>query len=251
MDAVVPINLTLAVVLVVLVAVAATVTAAGGLGPARSPLLAAVRAAVQLAAVSGVIVFALQSGWWVAFVVLMLLGAALTSSRRITGTFTSGWAALPIAAGLLPVLGLVLGSQLVPLTGIAVIPIAGILTGNAMTATTLAGRRALDELHDRHGEYEAALALGFLPRSAALEVARPPAADALIPALDQTRTVGLVTLPGAYVGVLLGGAGPLQAGAAQLLVLVGILAAQAVAVLITIELVARGRITRGDQNSHT
>ena len=29
------------------------------------------------------------------------------------------------------------------------------------------------------------------------------AGQALIPALDQTRTVGLVTLPGAYVGVLL------------------------------------------------
>ena len=29
--------------------------------------------------------------------------------------------------------------------------------------------------------------------------------EAIIPALDQTRTVGLVTLPGAYIGVLLGG----------------------------------------------
>jgi ABC-type iron transport system FetAB permease component len=35
------------------------------------------------------------------------------------------------------------------------------------------------------------------------------------PVLDQTRTVGLVRLPGAYVGVLLGGAGPLRAGATR------------------------------------
>lgn len=243
-DAVIPINLTLAVVLAVLVAVAATVTAAGGLGAARAPMLAAVRAAVQLTAVSGVIVFLLQSGWWAAFVLLMLTAAALTSARRITGSARSAWTAVPIAAGVLPVIGLILGSRLVPLTGIAVIPIAGIVIGNAMTATTLAGRRALDELHTRHGEYEAGLALGMPSRSAALEVARTPAAQALIPALDQTRTVGLVTLPGAYVGVLLGGAGPAQAGAAQLLVLIGILAAQAIAVLLTIELVARGRLVR-------
>ena len=70
---------------------------------------------------------------------------------------------------------------------------------------------------------------------------RERAADALIPVLDQTRSVGLVTLPGAFVGMLLGGASPVQAGAVQLLVLVGLLAVQTVAVLITIELVAAGR----------
>ena len=243
-DAVVPINVTLAVVLLVLVAVATVVTAAGGLGPARHPLLAAVRATVQLAAVSGVLVFLLRTGWLAPFVQLKAIAAGVTSSRRITGSFTELWTLLPIVAGVTPVLALILGSQLVPLEGIAVIPIAGILIGNAMTTTTLAGRRALDELHIRHGEYEAALALGLPSRLAALEVARIPASEALIPALDQTRTVGLVTLPGAYVGVLLGGATPLQAGAAQLLVLVGILAVQATAVLLTLELVAAGRLAR-------
>ncbi|WP_232290024.1 ABC transporter permease [Micromonospora sp. ATCC 39149] len=69
-----------------------------------------------------------------------------------------------------------------------------------MTATTLAGRRALDELTARYGEYEAGLALGFSERDAVLEACRPAAGQALVPALDQTRTVGLVTLPGAFVG---------------------------------------------------
>ncbi len=59
-----------------------------------------------------------------------------------------------------------------------------------------------------------------------------------MPPLDQIRTVGLVTLPGAFVGALLGGGTPLQAGAAQLLVLVGLLATDVVAVW----LVARGRL---------
>jgi putative ABC transport system permease protein len=51
--------------------------------------------------------------------------------------------------------------------------------------------------------------------------------------------VGLVTLPGAFVGVLLGGGTAVQAGAAQVLVLVGILAAQVVATVITTEQLAR------------
>lgn len=35
-----------------------------------------------------------------------------------------------------------------------------------MTATTLAGRRLLADLHQRHGEIEAALALGMQPGEA-------------------------------------------------------------------------------------
>ena len=65
-----------------------------------------------------------------------------------------------------------------------------------------------------------------------------------MPALDQTRTVGLVALPGAFVGVLLGGGSAAQAGATQLLVLVALLAAEAVAVAVTVELVAGGILRR-------
>ncbi len=63
--------------------------------------------------------------------------------------------------------------------------------------------------------------------------------------LDQIRTVGLVTLPGAFVGVLLGGGSPLAAGAAQLLVLVGLLATEVAAVWAVTELVARSRVLPG------
>jgi putative ABC transport system permease protein len=62
-----------------------------------------------------------------------------------------------------------------------------------------------------------------------------------VPALDQTRTVGLVALPGAFVGVLLGGASPLEAGPVRLVVPISLLAAEAVAVPATVELAARGR----------
>jgi putative ABC transport system permease protein len=67
-----------------------------------------------------------------------------------------------------------------------------------------------------------------------------------VPALDQTRTVGLVTLPGAFVGVLLGGGSAVQAGATQVLVLVALLAVEAVAVTAAVELVARGLLRPGD-----
>ncbi|MBY8870461.1 ABC transporter permease [Micromonospora sp. PLK6-60] len=235
----------LAVALVLLTAVAAAVAAVGRLGHGRQIAVAAARAAVQLAAVSVLITAIVASlGATAAFVVVMCAVAAGTSARRITRGRHGWWAAVPIAAGSLPVVVGLLLAGLLPLRGIAIIPVAGILIGGAMTATSLAGRRALDEVAGRWGEVEAALALGLPPREAFLLVCRPAAAQALIPALDQTRTVGLVTLPGAYVGVLLGGASPVAAGITQLFVLVGLLAVEAVAVVLTVELVARQRLHR-------
>jgi putative ABC transport system permease protein len=235
----------LVVVLAVLTLGAAVTVWLGRLGGGWRVVTAAARAAAQLALVSLVIASVLGSGPLTAgFVVLMFAVASATSARRVTGHRSGLWAAVPIAAGVAPVLALLLGSGLVPMRPIAVVPIAGILIGGAMTATSLAGRRALDELHARYGEYEAALSLGLLPRDAALVVSRSSAAQALVPALDQTRTVGLVTLPGAFVGVLLGGASPAQAAAVQVLVLIALLAVEAVAVGVTVELVAAGRIRR-------
>ena len=241
----------LVVVLVVLTALAAVAGRLSGLGQDRPIVIAALRATVQLAAVSVVLLVVVRSLLLSAvFVLLMLSVATLTSAGRITGYGLRhpGAAgrllptALPITLGAAPVVALVLASGTVPLRGTAVIPIAGILIGGAMTATSLAGRRLRDELHGRRGEVEAALALGLRPRDAVLLIGGPVGATALVPGLDQTRTVGLVTLPGAFVGVLLGGGSPLQAGAAQLLVLIGLLAVQVLAVWTVTELIARGGI---------
>lgn len=234
----------LAFVLASLAAVAALLVRVGGLGLGRDMLVVSVRAAVQLTAVSLLIAAVLRSaGLTAAFIAGMVVIAVVTAGRRITRSRRGPgwWTALPIISGVGPVLGLLMAISLVPARTVSVLPIAGIFIGGAMSATGLTGRRALDELATRRGEYEGGLALGLLPRDAALEVCRSSAALALFPVLDQTRTVGLVTLPGAFVGVLLGGADPVQAGAVQLLVLIGLLAIESIAVLITLELVARGR----------
>ncbi|MFB4320075.1 ABC transporter permease [Actinomadura sp. 21ATH] len=238
----------LGLVLLALACLAALLVRLGGLGLSREVLVAAARATVQLAVVSLLIAAVLRSaGWTAVFVTGMVVVAAATSGRRVTGTVRGGawWTLVPIAAGVAPVLALLMATRLVPARPVAVLPIAGILIGGAMTVTALTGRRALDELRTRRGEYEGGLALGLMPRDAALEVCRPAAALALVPAVDQTRTVGLVTLPGAFVGVLLGGSDPVEAGATQLLVLIGLLAIESAAALITLELVATGRLTAG------
>ncbi|MFD0418611.1 ABC transporter permease [Streptomyces sp. NPDC127108] len=253
-----PVNVTLAVVLVVLLFAAAAVAAVfrlspdGSRGRAREIAVAGVRATAQLAAVSLVI------GWVVhhtaalfAFLLLMFAVATRTAGRRITPNGTWWWAAVPIATPVVPVVAALTLAGLVPVRGIAMIPVTGILIGGALTATVLGGRRALDELRTRTGEFEAGLAIGLPERDARLEVIRPAASDALLPGLDQTRTVGLVTLPGAFVGMLLGGASPVQAGAVQLFVLIALMAVQALAVALTVELVAYGKLHRDEPQDAT
>lgn len=230
----------LAVVVVLLTLLAALVQKVGKLQFARADLTAATRAVLQLAIVGAVIAVVLRS-WWLTslFVTLMLVVASVTSGRRLVPNGRWWVAGVSVASGAVPVGVVLLGSGLIPLREVAVVPILGILIGGAMTATTLAGRRTLDALRQRHGEFEAGLSVGLLTRDARLLVAREDAGLALVPGLDQTRTVGLVTLPGAFVGMLLGGATPLQAAAVQLVVLVGLLVVQAVSTLVTLELIAR------------
>ena len=233
----------LAALLVILAAAAAATTELAGLGRGRDIAIAAVRAAVQLAAVSLVIGFVLRSiGWTAAFLALMVVVAAGTSAHRITGSLRprSWWTAAPILAGIVPTMAAILLSTVMPIEPVAILPTAGILIGGAMTATSLAGRRLTEELTMQRGSYEAALSIGLSRRDGVTLVARSSAALALVPGLDQTRTVGLVTLPGAFVGVLLAGASPVQAGAVQLLVLVSLLLVQAIAVTGTVELVSAG-----------
>jgi putative ABC transport system permease protein len=239
----VPLDGRFAAVLAGLALIAVAASRLAGLGVGRAVVGATLRAGVQLTIVSFVIVVVLRT--WastVGFAVVMFGVATVTSAHRIVRDRSGLSVAVAIGIGVVPVLALLLAGGAVPRQPIVVVPIVGILVGGAMTATSLAGRRAVDALTNRYGEYQAALALGFTDRDAARLICQPTAREALLPALDQTRTVGLVTLPGAFVGVLLGGGGPLQAGAVQLLVLVALLAVETLAAVVTTELVARGTI---------
>ena len=241
----IPVTPLLGGVIAVLLVAAAAVVGLGGVGRWRPVLVAGLRGAVQLCAVALVIAYIVRFGALVGlFLLLMLFVAARTAGRRITSGRGWWWAAAPIAAGVAPVAGLLFLTGAVPATGLVVVPLVGQLIGGALTATALAGRRLLDELAHRRGEVEAALSLGMTDRDARLEIARPVAGTALVPALDQTRTVGTVTLPGAFVGMLLGGAGPVEAAIVQLFVLVGLLAVEAIAIVVVLELIARG-VLRG------
>ena len=229
----------LAIALVVLVILGTLVASWGRLQIKGQIVVAAVRAALQLTAVSSIIVLAIQQLWSSAlFVLAMFTIAVFTNTGRVGTRNVWWWSALAMASGAIPVLLIVFLTGTAPFNGLSLIPIGSIVVGNMMTAHTLAGRRFFPELRDKIGIYEGVLALGLPRRRAIWMVLEPVASEPLVPTLDSTRTVGLVTLPGAFIGVLLGGGTPLQAGASQLLVLVGILVGQVITVTVMHRMIA-------------
>ena len=226
---------------------------AAGLGQVRDVAVASSRAVLQLGVVGLVIGLVFTDPRLAPLYLLVVLTTAgWTSSRRLPGIEHAVPMAVTSVLVAVAVTGLVVfGLHAPAFDPRDAVPFLVQLTGGAMTATSLAGQRLIDDVTAGWAEIEGWLALGAPPRQAVAHAARRAAGRALVPALDQTRNVCLVVLPGAYVGLLLGGASPWQAGRLQLLVLVGLLTTETVAsALITRLLSAQlGRRPRpGDQD---
>ncbi|KAF2282629.1 hypothetical protein GH714_043798 [Hevea brasiliensis] len=98
-----------------------------------------------------------------------------------------------------------------PFTPRYIIPVAGMMVGNAMTVTGVTMKRLRDDIKVQMSLVETALALGATPRQATLQQVKRALVIALSPVLDNAKTVGLISLPGAMTGLIMGGASPLEA----------------------------------------
>ena len=212
-------------------------------------VLATVRAIVQLSIVALVITFVFEHELLSAVVVAaMLAAAAVTSGRRLHGVPRSTRLALvAISSGALISIAVLFGTGVFDPEPRFVIPIAGMLIGNCMTAVSVAGVRVREELTDKTLEVEARLALGVRARDALRPYVRRAVTTSLIPVIDTTKTVGLIVLPGAFTGMLLGGASPAEAAKVQLIVLFMLLGAVSVSGMTTTMLVTRTFVGPGER----
>lgn len=208
-----------------------------------APAWAVLRGALQLVAVALVLRGVLADPRWVALALLVMFTvAASTTTRRL------GWSgrhlmvvAAAMGLGVLVSLAVVFATGALELTGRYALAIGGIVVGNAMSIATLTGRQLAQLTTDHWDEVEGWLALGATPRQSTTTIARQAVQHAMIPTTDQTRTTGLVTLPGAFVGAIFGGASPLEAGRFQIVVLSAVLAAGSLAAVLLAAFLAPAR----------
>ncbi|MGN6754350.1 MAG: ABC transporter permease [Intrasporangium sp.] len=232
--------------LAILLAVTVVANRIARLGLGTDAIVAGVRAAVQLTAAAAVITVVVRSIWWsTAALVAMFVMAVVTTCRRVEAPGAWPWAAA-MACGILPVLAVLLATATIPIKGIALIPVVGIVLGNTMTVHTLVGRRSFAALREERGQYEACLSLGLLPHQAIDEIIARRVPEGLMPSLDQVRTSGVVTLPGAFIGVMLGGGSAVQAATAQVLVLFAIMATQSITAGVEARLIRARRLLPRD-----
>lgn len=202
-----------------------------------TPALAILRGAVQLAVISVILTGIVSAPAWigVALLAMFVIATGVAVRRTGGGVRTALVMATSIGTGAAFAIGTVFACGALAPSARYLLAIGAIVIGNSMSIATLAGRRFTASVADRWDEVEGWLALGATPRRSTLGLARRAVREALIPSIDQTRTTGLVVLPGAFVGAIFGGLSPLEAGRFQIVVLAAIMAAGAVtAVLIAL-----------------
>ncbi len=219
-----------------LVAVAVVLSLYERLDLERDIGVAVVRSFVQLTAVGFVItfVFGLENlGYVVLLLVGMVLFAGWTSSRRAEGVPRAlPVATLGIAAAAAATLGMLLLLQIVPPTARYLIPLGGMVIGNSMYTASLVLVRIRDDVKEQRLKVEAALALGATSRQAISPILKNSLRSAMIPLIDSTKTAGVIFLPGAMAGMIIGGADPLEAVRLQMVVLYMLLGSVSIAAIL-------------------
>lgn len=218
----------------VLVAVAVVLSIRQGLGVERTILWASGRAFVQLVAVGSALTLVLDEDapvilalLWVALMVLIAAVTIRSRASQVPGIFPVGLVAIGSAA---LVSQLVLfGLDIFEFRPIAIVPLAGMVIGNALGASVTAARRMVAELADNRLEVEARLALGQPSSEAGRPYVRSATRTALTSQIESTKTVGLIALPGAMTGLILAGVDPIDAVLVQVVVMYMILGAAATA----------------------
>jgi len=207
----------------VLVLAAALISRWRDVGLERHMLVATVRAFVQLIAIGyalDLIFMADHPAYILLIIGVMTLIGGITSGQRGQGVpHARGVALASIAFGASLTLGVLVGLRVFHFTPQEIIPIAGMVVGNSMTACSLVMNRLRDEIQAYRHEIEAALALGATGRQAATPYLRRALQNGMTPMIDNTKTVGLIQLPGAMTGMILAGASPLEAVQLQIIVM--------------------------------
>ena len=220
-----------------LVLVAVAIASWQRLGISREIVVAAVRALVQLLAIGAVLAWLFAHAGVagaLAWVMAMTFVAANESRRRGAGlphAFRS--ALLGIVVGTVATLGVLVGGGVISTEPQVLIPIGGMVVSGAMQAASLTLTSLKRSAVSNRGAVESALSLGLPARTAFAGELRTAVRTALVPTVDQTRVVGLISLPGTMTGLIIAGVDPLQAIRYQIIVMYMLLAAWAVSALVT------------------
>ena len=234
-----------------LVGIIIIVSVMRGLDLERELGLAILRAFGQLMLMALVLEWIFKSESLVLVVSLlagMIVLAALTSRYRashIPGVLPVTLTA--IASGSVITLTLMVLAGVMPPTPVYLIPFGGMTIGNAMNVTSLSLNRLTGEVKGQRSRIESALALGATGEEAMEPLNRQSVRMSLIPTIDNLKTLGIILIPGAMAGMMLGGVEPLVAAQFQIVVFFMILCSNIIASTTAVRMAGRRLINEDHQ----
>lgn len=226
-------SLALALILVV---VALLVSKREKLGLEKDIIWSVARAIVQLVIVGYVLkyIFDLNNSWLTVLMVLFIcVNAALNAkkrSRNIDNGFVISFIAISVGTTL--TLAVLLLSGSIEFLPMQVIPISGMIAGNAMVAVGLCYSNLNQRFIDNQQKILEMLSLGASTKMASGSIIRDSIRAAMIPTVDAAKTVGLVSLPGMMSGLIFAGIDPVKAIKYQIMVTFMLLATASLSTII-------------------
>lgn len=206
----------------VLVLIALLVSKKEKLGLEKDIVWSVGRAIVQLIIVGYVLkyIFDLNNAILTVVMVLFIcVNAALNArkrSRNIGNAFMLSFIAITTSTTLTLVILVLSGSiEFMPMQ---VIPISGMIAGNAMVAVGLCFSNLNQRFADNRQKIQEMLSLGASVKVASGKLIRDSIRAAMIPTVDAAKTVGLVSLPGMMSGLIFAGIDPVKAIKYQIMV---------------------------------
>lgn len=185
-------------------------------------LIGVVRAVVQLVLVGFVLeyVFGFRNPIFTTLLLLfMIFNASYNAAKRgkavKNGLFISF---ASILVGAVVTLTVLILSGTIQYEPDQIIPISGMIVGNAMVALGLCYRQIASDYKNKRDEVETKLALGADILPASIDIIRDAIRTGMQPTIDSAKTLGIVALPGMMTGLILAGASPMEAIKYQIMV---------------------------------
>ncbi|AWS51348.1 MULTISPECIES: iron efflux ABC transporter permease subunit FetB [Providencia] len=155
----------------------------------------------------------------IALVMFICVNAAWNAKKRskyIDKIYVT--ALIAITSGTFLTLLILILTNAIAFTPMQVIPITGMIAGNAMIAVGLCFNNLGQRFSSQQQQIQEMLSLGATPKIASAAIIRDSIRASLIPTVDSAKTVGIVSLPGMMSGLIFAGVDPLQAVKYQIMV---------------------------------
>jgi putative ABC transport system permease protein len=184
----------------------------------KETLISVIRAVIQLFAVGYVLqfIFRLRNPAVTTLIVLFMIFNAAKRGKGIKNGILISFLSILVGAG--ATLSVLVLSGAVRYEANQIIPISGMIISNAMVAIGLCYRQLTGDFKSRRNEVEIKLSLGADLLPASMDILRDSIRTGMVPTIDSTKTLGIVSLPGMMTGLILAGTSPLMAIRYQIMV---------------------------------